>query len=181
MSDVLALDSQGIVFSFDPNKPEVKHWSASPDYLHKVGDYNTLYLVYGQWYHHAGDIFKELMPGIRPNYATFLTREQARDWFLAVGIPMPEELADMRPAAFPTTPRKEQECLVTLAQAAGLVHRSKRALEEYKGRGLPKPRVRGGGGKPSLWAYSEIRPWLTKTFDIPLPERFPADRNAERN
>jgi len=95
----------------------------------------------------------------------------------SVDGPMPEELADLRPAAFPTMPREEHECLITLQQAAALVHRSKRALEEYKARGMPKPRVRGGGGKPSLWAYAEIRPWLTKTFDISLPERFFADRN----
>jgi RHS repeat-associated protein len=53
--------------------------------------------VHGQWFHHAGDIFKLLMPGIRPNYATFLTTEQARDWFLAVEVPLPEELADLMP------------------------------------------------------------------------------------
>jgi hypothetical protein len=121
------------------------------------------------------------MPGTRPNYATFLTREQARDWFLAVNVPIPEELADLKPAAFPSTLRQEQEPFITLNQAAALVHRSKRALENYKRRGMPKPRVRGGGGKPSLWAYPEMRSWLTKKFDIPLPERFVADRNADRN
>ncbi len=181
MSDVLALDSQGRVFSFDPSKPEVKRWEALPGYLHNAGEYHTLYLVHGQWYYHAGDIFKLLMPGTRPNYATFMTTEQARDWFLAVGVPMPEELADLRPAACPTPPREEQACLVTLDQAAALVSRTKRALEHYKGRGMPKPRMRGGGGKPSLWAYSEIRLWLSKTFDISLPERFFADRNAGRS
>jgi hypothetical protein len=180
MSDLLALDSQGKVFSFDPSRPEVRHWSAPPGYLHKPGDYNMLYLVHGQWFHHAGDIFNELMPGIRPNYATFLTTEQARDWFLAVGVPLPDELADLRPATFPSPPREEPDSFVTLAQGAALVHRSKRALEGYRAR-MPKPRVRGGGGKPNLWAYSEIRPWLMKTFDVPLPERFFADRNAERN
>ena len=181
MSDVLALDSQGKVFSFDPRKPDVKHWKAPLGYMFNAGAYNTLFLVHGQWYHHAGDILKELWPGIRPNYATFFTREQARDWFLAVEVPVPEELADLRPAALPSMPPEEQGCHITLEQAAALVHRSKRALEEYKGRGMPEPRVRGGGGKPSLWIYAEIRPWLTKTFNIPLPERFFADRNAERN
>jgi hypothetical protein len=181
MSDLLALDSQGRVFWFDPTKPDVKHWNRPPGCLHEAGDYSSVYLVYGQWYHHASSVLKDLMPGTRPNYATYLTREQARDWFLAVGVPLPDELADLRPAAFPAIPRQEPESLVTLAQAAALVHRSKRALEGYKGRGMPKARVRGGGGKPSLWAYSEIRPWLTKTFDVPLPERFFADRNAGRN
>jgi hypothetical protein len=181
MSDVLALDSRGKVFKFDPSKPGVKHWRAPIGFLRPLGDFNDLYLLYGQWYHHAGSILEVLVPGNRPNYATFLTREQAREWFLAVGVPLPQELTDLSPAAFPSTPHDDQECLVTLAQAAAMVHRSKRALEEYKIRGMPKARVRGGGGKPSLWAYSEIRPWLMNTFDIPLPERFPADRNAERN
>jgi hypothetical protein len=159
----------------------VKRWDAVPGYSSKPGDYNTLYLVQGQWYLHLGDVLKDLMSKVRPNYATFLTKEQARDWFVAAKVPIPEELAELRCAAFPCTLPHEQESLITLNQAAGLVHRSKRALEEYKGRGMPKPRVRGGGGKPSLWAYAEMRSWLTKTFDIPLPERFCADRNAERN
>jgi len=181
MSNLLALDSQGKVFSFDPAEQEVKHWSGPPDLLRNAGDYNVLYFVFGQWYHHAGDMFTEFFPGIRPNYATFMTREQARDWFLAVNLPIPEELADLRPAAFPTATPEGQACLITLSQAAALVHRSKRALEMYKRRGMPKPRVRGGGGKPSLWAYSEMQSWLTKTFDVPLPERYFADRIAERN
>jgi hypothetical protein len=185
-SDLLALDSKGNVFSFDPSNPEVKHWDSRSNYFLDPGAYNSLYLVAGQWYHHAGDIFTELVPRNRPNYAAFFTREQARDWFLAVGVPLPEELGDLRPGILPTPLGSDhaqlpQECLVTLAQAAALVHRTKRALEMYKKRGLPKPRVRGGGGKPSLWAYAEIRIWLTKTFEIALPERFFADRNASRN
>jgi hypothetical protein len=179
MSDILALDSQGNVFAFDPSK--VKHWDAVPGYSSKPGDYNTLYLVQGQWYLHIGDIFTELTPKTRPNYARLLTEKEARDWFLAVKVPMPEELAALRPAAFPSALRQEQESLITLNQAAALVHRHKRTLEGYKGRGMPKPRVRGGGGKPDLWSYAQMRTWLTKTFGILLPERFVADRNSERN
>jgi len=70
---------------------------------------------------------------------------------------------------------------VTLDQAAALVNRTKRALEHYK-RTMPKPRVLGGGGKPHLYSWSEMRPWLAKTFGTPdLPEDFPADRNAGRS
>jgi hypothetical protein len=65
--------------------------------------------------------------------------------------------------------------LVTLNQAAVMVHRSKRSLERYKTKGkLPPPAVEGGGGMPDLWDWKEIRPWLTATFKIDLPERFPA-------
>jgi hypothetical protein len=63
--------------------------------------------------------------------------------------------------------------LVTLDQAAAAVHRKKRTLERRKTRGmLPPPTVEGGGGKPDLWHWSEIRPWLQKEFGVILPERF---------
>jgi hypothetical protein len=60
--------------------------------------------------------------------------------------------------------------LVTLGQAAALVSRSPRTLERYKRLGMPKPFVRGGGGKPHEYAWSEMKPWLEKTFDRPIPE-----------
>jgi hypothetical protein len=64
--------------------------------------------------------------------------------------------------------------LVTLDQAAGMVHKTKRALEYYKTKGtLPDPVVEGGAGKASLYDWKVIGPWLTKEFNIPLPERFP--------
>ena len=73
---------------------------------------------------------------------------------------------------------------VTLDQAAAWVNRSKRTLERHKGKGLPEPAIRGGGGKPSEWIWSELRPWLEETFDRRLPVRLPdgpfrsgADRN----
>ncbi len=68
------------------------------------------------------------------------------------------------------------ECLVTLQQAAAMVSRGKSTLEKYKGR-MPTEHVKGKGGKPSLWTWSELRPWLAETFDMPkLPKRFPADK-----
>ena len=77
-----------------------------------------------------------------------------------------------------TADEPEVECLVTLQQAAAMVSRSKRTLEDYKRKDqtMPLPRVEGGGGKPAEWAWSEIRSWLEKTFDRSLPKRFPADR-----
>ena len=67
--------------------------------------------------------------------------------------------------------------LVTLDKAAASVHRKKRALEHYKTRGrLPAPTVEGGGGKPDLWEWKVIRPWLESEFHIKLPETYPGNR-----
>jgi hypothetical protein len=66
---------------------------------------------------------------------------------------------------------------VTLDQAAGMVHKSKRTLERYKTSGeLPDPTVEGGAGRADLWEWQTMRAWLTTTFGIELPERFPASR-----
>lgn len=66
---------------------------------------------------------------------------------------------------------------LTLDQAAAMVNRSKWTLERYKsGDKLPTPTVEGGGGRPDLWDWSVIRPWLMKEFNVILPERFPARR-----
>jgi len=76
-----------------------------------------------------------------------------------------------------TEPAEDDQavCLVTLQQAAAMVNRSKRSLERLKPK-MPPPSVQGGGGRPDEWAWSELRPWLEKEFERPLPERFPADR-----
>lgn len=62
--------------------------------------------------------------------------------------------------------------LVTLDEAAAMVHRSKKTLERYLAK-MPAPYVQGGGGKPSLWKWDELRPWLEQQFVPDLPERFP--------
>jgi hypothetical protein len=64
--------------------------------------------------------------------------------------------------------------LVTLDQAASLVHKTKRALEYYKTKGsLPAPYTEGSGGKAALYDWRTLRPWLTDQFGMPLPEKFP--------
>lgn len=83
------------------------------------------------------------------------------------------------PLHSPAAPGDEFEDLITLDQIAALVSRKKRALENYKSR-MPLPRVKGGGGRPSEWAYSDIRPWLEKQFERPLPPRFPFGRFPRR-
>jgi hypothetical protein len=62
--------------------------------------------------------------------------------------------------------------LVTLDQCAALVNRKKRTLENYK-KTMPRPKVPGGGGKPHEYAWSEMRPWLEKTFGRSLPQAHP--------
>jgi hypothetical protein len=62
-----------------------------------------------------------------------------------------EGLNAAAPAEFPD--------LVSLDQAAGAVHKTKRALECYKKRGMhPPPKVKGGGGKADFWDWKVIRP-----------------------
>jgi hypothetical protein len=66
--------------------------------------------------------------------------------------------------------------LVTLDQAAAMVHRSKRTLERFKTRGsFPAPAVEGGGGRADLFEWSMLRTWLTGEFGIRLPDKFPRD------
>ncbi|WP_152051312.1 hypothetical protein [Tautonia marina] len=66
--------------------------------------------------------------------------------------------------------------LVTLNQAAGMVHRVKRTLEGYKNKGMPDPVVEGGGGRSALYDWKEMKPWLQDTFGVILPDTFPANR-----
>jgi hypothetical protein len=68
---------------------------------------------------------------------------------------------------------------VTLSQMAAAVSRSARTLEKLKARRenpLPPADVEGGGGKPSEWLWSAVRPWLEAEYGRQLPKRFPADR-----
>ncbi len=76
------------------------------------------------------------------------------------------------PGPAPPSASSLPEHLVTLDQIAAMVHRSKRSLERYVGK-MPAPRIRGRRGRPHLWAWSEVRPWLEATFEQQLPPRFP--------
>jgi hypothetical protein len=62
---------------------------------------------------------------------------------------------------------------IRLDQAAAMAHMTKRALENYKRRGMPKPTRQGRGGRFSLYSWPEMRVWLERTFDLRLPEHFP--------
>jgi hypothetical protein len=96
----------------------------------------------------------------------------------AASLP-PPSCENGNPAAAPTsgsmTPEAPAELpdLVTLDKAAAAVHRSKRTLERYKTKGtLPEPTIEGGGGKPALYDWKTLRPWLVKEFGVMLPERY---------
>jgi hypothetical protein len=71
---------------------------------------------------------------------------------------------------------------IRLDQVAALVHRTKKGLEYYKNnkkKGMPPPAIPGGYGKPDLWKYPDIRPWLEKTFGVRLPIRFVGSRQGD--
>jgi len=91
-----------------------------------------------------------------------------------------DEVARLRDVIEPPTqtdlpfpPPDPFEQLVTLDQAAAVAHRSKRCLEDYKSKGMPAPRVKGRRGQMALYSWGEMRPWLTATFGVRLPEDFP--------
>jgi hypothetical protein len=68
---------------------------------------------------------------------------------------------------------------VTLDKIAAIVNRNKKTMERLKKRKsnpLPDPAVEGGGGKPDEWIWSNVRPWLEKEFNRPLPEQYPTLR-----
>jgi hypothetical protein len=119
---IYAIDAVGNVFSFDPNSPNVKTWTARQRLSGVNQLYRNLYLVGAipadefkathkaerecrQWYYQEVDWAREVLglePRTTPNYARFFTREQARDFFLGAGIPLPDELSDLRPRTEPT-------------------------------------------------------------------------------
>jgi len=67
--------------------------------------------------------------------------------------------------------------LVTLSQAAAIIQKSKRTLENYlRDEKLPPPDVVGGDGKSNYWYWGNIRPELEKLSSKLLPERFPTSR-----
>ena len=71
----------------------------------------------------------------------------------------------------------ELDDLVTLDQAAAMVHRSKRSLQRHVHKGdLPKADIKGGFGKASRWYWSNLRPSLEKLFVPDLPKKFPYSR-----
>jgi hypothetical protein len=72
-----------------------------------------------------------------------------------------------------TSPPRPSD-LVTLGQAAAIVRRSKRALENYKTEpAFPEPAVHGGRGRADYYDWRALRPWLESKTGMRLPEVFP--------
>jgi hypothetical protein len=114
------------------------------------------------WLNADEEELRELEHAVATLKAAVAATMKSHDW-------IPE--SPQRPAEAPT-PASQPE-LVTLNQAAGMAHRKKRTLERYKTKGkLPAPAVEGGGGKPDLYDWKVMRPWLTETFGVNLPEHF---------
>lgn len=64
--------------------------------------------------------------------------------------------------------------LVTLDQVAAICNRSKQTLARWVRKGkLPRPHVRGGGGKAHQWRWSALREPLSLHVNMKLPNRFP--------
>jgi hypothetical protein len=101
--------------------------------------------------------------------------ERAANTLASILAQAPMPSADVpHPCEEPTATQKESvkstaAYYVTLDQAAALVNRSKSTLERRKAK-MPAPAVKGGGGRPSEWLWSELRPWLEKAFGRLLPE-----------
>jgi len=60
--------------------------------------------------------------------------------------------------------------LVTLSQAAILVGRTVDGLRHYRRKGMPRPYVEGKKGQPNEYLWSEMKPWLEKTFNRLVPD-----------
>lgn len=72
---------------------------------------------------------------------------------------------------------------LTLDQIGALIGRSKRSMERYLYKmpdthphHLPEPDMEGGGGRPHMWLYSTIRPWIVKVFGLELDPDRPTPR-----
>lgn len=83
-----------------------------------------------------------------------------------------QELDQLKAGRPPSAEIDPLEQLVTLDQCAAIVGRRKRTLEHYRGK-MPEPQVRGAQGRPSQWAWDDIRPWLEETFGRRLPKKYP--------
>jgi hypothetical protein len=98
--------------------------------------------------------------------------------------PSPPAQSHSAPSGAPDNPEHQSEPveapdLITLDQAAALVHKTKRALEYHKTKGkLPAPFKEGGGGKPGLYDWKVMGPWLEKEFGIPQPVKYPRLRES---
>lgn len=84
-----------------------------------------------------------------------------------------------RLSAVGTHPDGNGDYLVMLGPCAAIVQRKKRSLENYRNHAkypLPLPEIRGEGGQPSFYKWSEMKPWLEERFSRHLPDVPPSAR-----
>jgi hypothetical protein len=139
---IFARDSTGKRFQFDPNDPNITKWP----YCNPLDQtqFEDLYLVQGQWFHHSGNVLRLIASGPAPDYAMFFTPDQACDWFLAKGIELPEELSHLKPTASPTPEDKglsnrQQDVLNLLYDLKAFTSDKRQTTEKIAGRldGIP--------------------------------------------
>ena len=135
----------------------------------------------------TGEGIQLLAAGMKPEPSPMLSRDSLTDEGFddSTMPPLNSDRASARttvgvPTEMEANPSASPwQALVTLDQAAAMVHRSKRTLERHKTRGtLPAPAVEGGGGRADLYEWTILRPWLTGEFGIQLPDRYPTRRES---
>jgi hypothetical protein len=95
--------------------------------------------------------------------------------FLQVSKEEAEALArrcgkDLPPGFFPADEPNELPQYVTRDQAAALVNLTSDGLRHYRKKGMPEPAIRGTKGRRNEYLWSEMRPWLEKTFNRKIPD-----------
>jgi len=90
------------------------------------------------------------------------------DTFLDDRQPSDRDMA--QPTAIPAAEPQQVVHYIDLDQAAALVNRAKRTLENQITKGkFPPPAIQGSGGKKSEWLNSELKPWLENEYGRKLP------------
>jgi hypothetical protein len=136
---ILAIDWANQVFELNTQEPGVKIWTRPPSLL-QTGDplvVDQIIFKDGGWYRWRWNQRSILSPSDQPDYARFCRREQARDWFLAADMPLPAELADLKPAKSPTA---IDELPLTAAEHADILSRRKtvESINEHRAELFPK-------------------------------------------
>lgn len=124
---------------------------------------------------HLWSVFRDVEPALKEPYGGRLDYARVSELESAVEA---VALLTISSESTPEVPRTDPPpCYVTLLQMAGIVSRSKSALEKLKSKGqFPQPDIKGKNGQPDEWVWSKVQTVLEQQFNRPLPTDFPADR-----